>query len=97
LAKQIKIKGVVQPQHNKATQIHYPIKDERTAEILASTELNPYDSLKQERDFCVSRDIVWRILKNNKFNAYRMSVHQALNYNDFRQRLAFCNWIRPII
>jgi len=23
-----------------------------------------------------------------------MFVHQALNYNDFRQKLAFCNWIR---
>jgi len=35
LAKRIKIKGVVQPQHNKATQIRRPIRDERTAEILA--------------------------------------------------------------
>jgi len=39
-------------------------------------------------------DIIWRILKDNKFRSYRMSVHQALNYNDFRQRLAFCNWLR---
>jgi len=50
--------------------------------------MNPYDSLRRrERDFGVSGDIVWRILKNNKFYPYRMSVHQALNYNDFRQRL----------
>jgi len=46
LTKQIKIKGVVQFQHNKATQIHRPIRDRKTAEILASTELNPYDSLR---------------------------------------------------
>jgi len=70
----------------------YSQLDIRTAEIFASTELNPYDSLRrQERDSCVSYDIVWRILKNNKFYPYRMSVHQTLNYNDFRQRLAFCN------
>jgi len=79
---------------NKATLIYHPIR-ERTTEILASTELNLYDSLRRrERDSGVSRDIVWRILKNNKFYPYRMSVQQALNYNDFRQRFAFCNWIR---
>jgi len=62
LAKRIKIKGVVQPRHNKATQIRRPIRDERTAEILASTEINPYDSLRRrERDFDVNDDIVWRI------------------------------------
>jgi len=74
--------------------IRRSIRDERTAEILTST-LNPYDFLRRwERDSGVSRDIVWRILKNNKFYPYRMSVHQVLNYNDFRQRLAFCNLIR---
>jgi len=52
--------------------------------------MNLYDSLRRrERDVGVSDDIVWRILKNNKFYPYRMSVHQALNYNDFRQRLHF--------
>jgi len=38
LTKRIKIKGVVQPRHNKATQICRPIRDERTAEILALIE-----------------------------------------------------------
>jgi len=38
LAKRIKIKDVVQPQHNKATQIRRLIRDERTTEILASTQ-----------------------------------------------------------
>jgi len=50
--------------------------------VIQSTEFNPYDSLKR-RDFGISRDIVWRILKNNKFYPYRMSVYQALDYNDF--------------
>jgi len=56
--------------------------------------LNPYDSLRRrERDSDVSRDIIWRILKD-KFHPYKVFVHQALNYNDFRQRLALCNWVR---
>ncbi|EFN61149.1 hypothetical protein EAG_00185, partial [Camponotus floridanus] len=25
---------------------------------------------------------------------YRMSLHQAVNYDDCQNRLAFCNWIR---
>ncbi|KYN23489.1 hypothetical protein ALC57_04093, partial [Trachymyrmex cornetzi] len=69
--------------------------DERTTEILASTELNPHDSLRRrERDSGISRNTAWNILRSNKFHAYRMSVHQSLNYNDFQQRLRFCNWIR---
>jgi len=73
LVKRIKIKGVVQLQY-KATQIR-PIRDERTAEILALTELKPYESLRRrEKDFGVDRDIVWRILKNNKFYSYRMFI-----------------------
>jgi len=58
------------------------------------TDLSPYDSLRRERDSGVSRDIVLCILKNNKNYPYRMSFHQALNYNDFRQKFAFCNWIK---
>jgi len=58
LAKQIKIKGLVQLQHNKATQIRRPIRDDRTTEILASTELNPYDSLRRRERDSVNRDIV---------------------------------------
>jgi len=59
LTKQIKIKSVFQSQHNKATQIRCPIRDERTTEFLVSIELNPYDSLRRrERDSGVSRDIV---------------------------------------
>jgi len=57
LVKRIKIKGVIQPQHNKTAQIWRPIRDKRTAEILTSTELNSYDSLRQrKRDSDVSRD-----------------------------------------
>jgi len=57
--------------------------------------LNLYDPLRRrEQDSDVSRDIIWRILKENKFHPYIISVHQALNYNDFQQRLVFCNWIR---
>jgi len=69
-AKRIKIKGVIQSQRNKTIQIRRPIRDERTVELLALTELNIYDSLRrreQDSDGLVNRDIIWRILKNNQF------------------------------
>jgi len=53
---QHKVEGVVQSQHNKATRICRPIRDERIAEILASTELNPSDIRRREKDSGVSRD-----------------------------------------
>jgi len=40
LAKRIKIKGVIQPQRNKATQIRHLIREKGTAEIFSLTELN---------------------------------------------------------
>lgn len=49
------------------------IRDEKAAEILTSTELNPHDFLKcRERNSGVNRDIIWRILRENKFHPYRM-------------------------
>lgn len=66
---------------------HSLSKNERTAEVLALIKLNLHDSLRrQERDSGISRDIFWRILRENKFYPYKMSLNQALNYNDFRQR-----------
>ncbi|XP_029675902.1 uncharacterized protein LOC115243229 [Formica exsecta] len=95
LAKRIQNEGVIQPHHNKGRQIHHPIRDERAAEILESAELNPRDSLRRrERNSGVSRNSIWRGFRQNKFHPYRMSLYQALNNNDFHQRLAFCNWIR---
>jgi len=92
LANRIRISGVVQFQHNKSRQIRCPIKNERTAEILASAELNPHDSLRhRERDSGISRNIIWLILKENKLKSYRMFVHQSLTHDDFELRLAFCN------
>ncbi|EZA54309.1 hypothetical protein X777_06139 [Ooceraea biroi] len=82
-------------QRIKRRQIHRPIRDERAAEILESAELNPRDSLRRrERNSGVSCTSIWRIFRQNKFHPYRMSLYQALNNNDFYQRLAFCNWIR---
>jgi len=62
--------GIVQPQHNKSRQIRCLIKN-GTAEILASAELNPRDSLRRrKKDSDISRNIIWLILKEKKLKPY---------------------------
>jgi len=61
--------------------VHLGMKEQ---EILASAELNPYDSVRRRKqDSSVNRDNIWHILEDNKFHFYKMSIHQPLNYNDF--------------
>ena len=87
LANRIRISGVIQSQHNKSKQIRHPLRNERTAEILALAELNPHDSLKhREKDSDISHNVIWLILKENKLKLYKMSVHQSLTHDDFEQR-----------
>lgn len=42
----------------------------------------------------VSERSVQRILKENKFHAYHIQLHQALSENDFQRRIEFCAWAR---
>jgi hypothetical protein len=41
----------------------------------------------------ISETSVRRILKNNKFHAYHIQLHQELNENDFNRRILFCQWM----
>lgn len=95
LAKRIRAEGVVQPHHNKNKEINRPVRQELAADILASVEVNPNDSLRRrEVDSGVGRSTISRVLREHKFHPYRMSVRQTLSENDHTQRLQFCNWIR---
>lgn len=94
LQRRIIQKGIVQPDYNKGMQIHRPLRAVRAPDIIASALVNPTDSLRRrERDSGISRSIISRILRENSFHPYRMSLHQAMTLDDHRQRLIFCNWI----
>lgn len=95
LINRIANKGIIQPCHNKGRQIRRPVRNERSAEILASAQLNPCDSLRRrERDSGIGRSTIHRILHDQKLHPYRMTLHQTLTNHDFRLRLEFCDWIR---
>lgn len=87
--------GILQPHHNKGRKIRRYVRDEKSADIIASAIVAPNDSLRRrERDSGVSIATQHRIFRASKFHPYRAELHQALNQNDFEQRRNFCNWAR---
>lgn len=93
LSQRIRTEGIVQPHHNKGKIIRRRVRDERSADIIASTMLTPQDSLRRrERDSGVGASTIRRILEDTKFHPYRMQLHQHLAGDDFQQRLNFCDW-----
>lgn len=93
LSNRVRNDGIVQPHHNKGRKIRRRIRDERSADVLASSIISPHDSLRRrEIDSGVSYSTIHNILKENKFHPYRIQLHQDLNNYDIAQRLAFCNW-----
>lgn len=93
LSRRMRTEGIVQPHHNKGRSIRKRVGDGRSADVVASTIVEPHDSgRRREIDSGISKSTISRILQGNKFHPYRMELHQDLNNNDFEQRLAFCNW-----
>lgn len=93
LSNRIKNEGIVQPHHNKGKKIRRRVRDDRSADIVASTIIQPHDSLRRrERDSGVSKSTIIRIFQELKFHPYRMILHQALSDNDGQLRLEFCDW-----
>lgn len=94
LSRRIRNEGIIQPHHNKGKQIRRRVRDDRAPDIIASVNVFPRDSLtRRSLDSGISKTTIYRILKEEKFHPYRMSLHQALNQNDMQRRLNFCNWI----
>lgn len=95
LQKRVTTKGTVQPDYNKGKTISRPVRDMRSADVLASVMVFPQDSLRRRtKDSGISAATIYRILKENKFYPYRMSLLQNLMPTDPLQRLNFCNWIQ---
>ena len=71
------------------------VNENNVAAILAFSALNPHASSRQmEKKSRVSKRSILRILHQDKFHPYRMSLHQDLYGNDFLTRVNYCNWIR---
>ena len=71
------------------------VNENNAAAIFAFAGLNPHASNRQmEKKRGISQRSVLRILHQDKFHPYRMSLHQDLYGNDFPKRVNFCNCIR---
>lgn len=84
--------GIVQPRRNRDRKIYGPVRDERSADILASAIVAPNDSLRRRaRDSGISKSTIQRIFEEQKFHPYTAQLHRDLNENDYRVRIEFRN------
>ena len=62
--------------------------------VLAAVAINPHASSRQmEREIGTSRTRVLRILHRHLFHSFHISLHQALDDNDFPIRLEYSQWV----
>lgn len=94
LSRRVRNEGIIQPHHNKGRQIRRRVRNGKAPDVIASVHVSPHDSLNRRSiDAGIGKATIWRILRENKFHPYRMSLHQDLNENDLQRRMNFCNWI----
>lgn len=63
----------------------------RKAEIIEYFEENPHASTREAaRILRIPHTVIWKILKDSKFFAYKMRVHQKLHDGDHIKRKTFC-------
>lgn len=61
-------------------------------DVLPNTEVNSHVTIRKiASNRATSKLSVRRIVKEQKFHAYRVEVHQAVTDEDCNRRLAYCN------
>jgi len=95
LAKRVREKGIVQPDHNKGKKILRPAREgDNAIDVLAAATVDPTISTRKiALELDQSRSTVWRILNNEKWHPYHINLHQQLSLADHANRVAFCEWL----
>nr|CAH7738505.1 unnamed protein product [Callosobruchus chinensis] len=63
--------------------------------VLATVVEDPHSSpAKISHDLGIGQTSVKRILTKNKYHPYHVQLNQALEGQDFENRMDFCNWGR---
>ncbi|ENN73485.1 hypothetical protein YQE_09910, partial [Dendroctonus ponderosae] len=74
-----------------------PVTPKRLDRFQTYAQVNPQLSTRQISLYLgVTKDTIRRILADNKFHPYHVSLHQALSYMDYNARLNFCNWLKQM-
>lgn len=96
LANRLKTTGQVQPSKHKIRDS--VVKQERSADIIAAVTIDPEVSIRRlEKDSGVGKSTICRILKDNRFHPYHISLHQELEANDHLHRMNFSLWAQDMI
>ena len=62
--------------------------------VLAAVAINPHTSSHEmEREIGISRTSVLCILHRHQFHPFHISLHQALEDNDFQIHLEYSQWV----
>lgn len=76
----------------------YDDRGARVLVVLGLVHLNPHISSRQiERETGIPQRTVIRILRSNRYHPYHITLTQALNANDMRNRVTFCRWALQMI
>jgi len=79
--------------YEKHERIKPVINEQNEFNVLASVVEDPHRSTADISDMLtLTQTSVKRILRKNKFHPYRLQLSQALNEQDFENRINFCNW-----
>lgn len=74
-------------------KVYFKEDEEDVVNVLGSVVANPKISSRQiEVEVGVSRNRALKILKRNKYKAYKIRKVHHLNANDYNRRLEFCRW-----
>uniref|UniRef100_A0A8D8XFP3 Transposase n=1 Tax=Cacopsylla melanoneura TaxID=428564 RepID=A0A8D8XFP3_9HEMI len=80
--------GTIYPKRERKCTI---TTDNNRINILAQVAFDPYLSTRQmARESGLSRSSIMKMLHQDKFHPYHVSLHQELHGDDFRNRIDFC-------
>lgn len=66
--------------------------------VLNCVQEKPRTSLREiEHEVGVSKSVVQRILRKNKYHPYKIKIVQHLNHGDAQRRVNFCNWYLQMV
>lgn len=98
LAERLIVTGQVQPLRPQNRMRSITQSEVNIINVLAYISVDPHLSIRDiSRDLGLTHYCVYRILKDHKMHPYHVTLHQALNEQDFDHRLNFCYWLKGFL
>nr|CAH7748023.1 unnamed protein product [Callosobruchus chinensis] len=84
--------------YEKHERRKHVLNEDNDFDVLATVVEDPHNSTAEiSHDLGIGQPSVERILTKNKYHPYHVQLNQALEGQDFENRINFCNWGRARI